>query len=151
MAVRGVAGQALFELSGNLNQKELKNVDHTVLRFHLSRFFDFCCSLCLCIYSVFFQIVLTQNVSVLCFILTRCLPALWSIYARRRGNSCVLFSVVPSIPCSRLALIGKILHPQQLMHSFIHAAMGMLMAWCATVITKGQYSFLVVPCTGTER
>ncbi|KAF4021772.1 hypothetical protein G4228_013610 [Cervus hanglu yarkandensis] len=59
-------------------------------------------------------------------------------------------SVVPSIPCSRLALIGKILHPQQLMHSFIHAAMGMMMAWCATVITKGQYSFLVVPCTGTE-
>ena len=87
MAVRGVAGQALFELSGNLNQKELKNVDHTVLRFHLSRFFDFCFSLCLCIYSVFFQIVLTQNVSVLCFILTRCLPALWSIYARRRGKS----------------------------------------------------------------
>ncbi|XP_069448314.1 nucleoporin NDC1 isoform X4 [Ovis canadensis] len=60
------------------------------------------------------------------------------------------YTVVPSIPCSRLALIGKILHPQQLMHSFIHAAMGMMMAWCATVITKGQYSFLVVPCTGTE-
>uniref|UniRef100_A0A3Q1M337 Nucleoporin NDC1 n=4 Tax=Bos TaxID=9903 RepID=A0A3Q1M337_BOVIN len=60
------------------------------------------------------------------------------------------YTVVPSIPCSRLALIGKILHPQQLMHSFMHAAMGMLMAWCATVMTKGQYSFLVVPCTGTE-
>ncbi|KAG8518958.1 Nucleoporin NDC1, partial [Galemys pyrenaicus] len=49
-----------------------------------------------------------------------------------------------------LALIGKIIHPQQLMHSFIHAAMGMMMAWCAAVITKGRYSFLVVPCTGTE-
>ena len=68
-----------------------------------------------------------------------------------KPQSRVLFAVVPSIPCSRLALIGKIIHPQQLMHSFIHAAMGMMMAWCAAVITKGQYSFLVVPCTATER
>uniref|UniRef100_A0A8C0CQ90 Nucleoporin NDC1 n=1 Tax=Balaenoptera musculus TaxID=9771 RepID=A0A8C0CQ90_BALMU len=67
-----------------------------------------------------------------------------------KPQSRVLFAVVPSIPCSRLALIGKIIHPQQLMHSFIHAAMGMMMAWCAAVITKGQYSFLVVPCTATE-
>nr|XP_005607100.1 nucleoporin NDC1 isoform X2 [Equus caballus] len=60
------------------------------------------------------------------------------------------YTVVPSVPCSRLALIGKILHPQQLVHSFIHAAMGMMMAWCAAVITRGRYSFLVVPCTGAE-
>uniref|UniRef100_A0A2K6F643 Nucleoporin NDC1 n=1 Tax=Propithecus coquereli TaxID=379532 RepID=A0A2K6F643_PROCO len=66
------------------------------------------------------------------------------------SESCVFFAVVPSIPCSRLALIGKIIHPQQLMHSFIHAAMGMVTAWCAAVITKGRYSFLVVPCTSTE-
>ncbi|XP_049735262.1 nucleoporin NDC1 isoform X2 [Elephas maximus indicus] len=60
------------------------------------------------------------------------------------------YTVVPCIPCSRLALIGKIVHPQQVMHSFVHASMGMVMAWCAALITKGQYSFLVVPCTGTE-
>ncbi|XP_030181481.1 nucleoporin NDC1 isoform X3 [Lynx canadensis] len=60
------------------------------------------------------------------------------------------YAVVPSIPCSRLALIGKIIHPQQLMHSFVHAAMGMMVAWCAAVITKGRYGFLVVSCTGTE-
>ncbi|XP_066125241.1 nucleoporin NDC1 [Saccopteryx bilineata] len=60
------------------------------------------------------------------------------------------YAVVPSIPCSRLALIGKIIHPQQLMHSFVHAAMGMMVAWCAAVMAKGRYSFLVVPCTGTE-
>ncbi|XP_069934569.1 nucleoporin NDC1 isoform X1 [Oryctolagus cuniculus] len=60
------------------------------------------------------------------------------------------YTVVPSVPCSRLALIGKVIHPQQLLHSFVHAAMGMVMAWCAAVITKGQYSFLVVPCTSTE-
>uniref|UniRef100_A0A8C5ZMQ0 Nucleoporin NDC1 n=1 Tax=Marmota marmota marmota TaxID=9994 RepID=A0A8C5ZMQ0_MARMA len=60
------------------------------------------------------------------------------------------YAVMPSIPCSRLALIGKIFHPQQLMHSFVHAALGMVMAWCAAVITKGRYSFLVVPCSDTE-
>ncbi|XP_051027202.1 nucleoporin NDC1 isoform X2 [Acomys russatus] len=60
------------------------------------------------------------------------------------------YTVVPSIPGSRLALIGRVLHPQQLMHSLMHAAMGMAVAWCAAVITKGQYSFLVVPCTATE-
>ncbi|XP_004699464.1 nucleoporin NDC1 [Echinops telfairi] len=60
------------------------------------------------------------------------------------------YTVVPCIPCSRLALIGKIVHPQQVMHSSVHASMGMLMAWCAAVITKGQYSFLIVPCTGAE-
>ncbi|XP_023579952.1 nucleoporin NDC1 [Octodon degus] len=60
------------------------------------------------------------------------------------------YAVVPSIPCSRLALIGKILHPQQLMHSLVHATMGMVMAWCAAVMTKGQYSFLVVPCSSSE-
>lgn len=67
-------------------------------------------------------------------------------------ESCaVLSAVVPSISGSRLALIARILHPQQLTHSFIHAAMGMAVAWCAAIMTKGQYSSLVVPCTGTER
>ncbi|KAM5266259.1 nucleoporin NDC1 isoform 3-T4 [Hipposideros larvatus] len=60
------------------------------------------------------------------------------------------YAVVPSIPCSRLALIGKIIHPQQLMHSLVHAAMGMMVAWCAAAMTKSRYSFLVVPCAGTK-
>ncbi|NXY17648.1 NDC1 protein, partial [Atrichornis clamosus] len=60
------------------------------------------------------------------------------------------YAVVPSIPCSRLALIGKIIHPQQLIHSFVHAIMGMLVAWCATVMTKGRFQFLAVSCTPPE-
>nr|XP_038966223.1 nucleoporin NDC1 isoform X1 [Rattus norvegicus] len=60
------------------------------------------------------------------------------------------YTVVPSIPGSRLALIARILHPQQLTHSFIHAVMGMAVAWCAAIMTKGQSRSLVVPCTGTE-
>ncbi|GAB1288714.1 Nucleoporin NDC1 [Apodemus speciosus] len=60
------------------------------------------------------------------------------------------YTVVPSIPGSRLALLARILHPQQLTHSFIHASMGMVVAWCAAIMTKGRYSSLVGPCTGTE-
>ncbi|XP_057222990.1 nucleoporin NDC1 [Malurus melanocephalus] len=60
------------------------------------------------------------------------------------------YAVVPSIPCSRLALIGKIIHPQQVIHSFVHAVMGMLVAWCATVMTKGRFQFLAVSCTPPE-
>ncbi|KAJ7423943.1 hypothetical protein WISP_31394 [Willisornis vidua] len=61
------------------------------------------------------------------------------------------YAVVPSIPCSRLALIGKIIHPQQVLHSFVHAVMGMLVAWCATVMIKGRFQFLAVSCTPSER
>ncbi|XP_062436836.1 nucleoporin NDC1 isoform X1 [Rhea pennata] len=60
------------------------------------------------------------------------------------------YAVVPSIPCSRLALIGKIIHPQQVIHSVVHAVMGMLVAWCAAVMTKGKFQFLAVPCTSSE-
>ncbi|NWR52810.1 NDC1 protein, partial [Regulus satrapa] len=60
------------------------------------------------------------------------------------------YAVVPSIPCSRLELIGKIIHPQQVIHSFVHAIMGMLVAWCATVMTKGRFQFLAVSCTPSE-
>ncbi|XP_072505620.1 nucleoporin NDC1 [Notamacropus eugenii] len=60
------------------------------------------------------------------------------------------YTVAPSIPCSRLALIGKIVHPQQVIHSLVHSAMGMLMAWCAAVMTKDQYHVLAVPCTDSD-
>ncbi|KAM6456415.1 nucleoporin NDC1 isoform 3-T3 [Liasis olivaceus] len=59
-------------------------------------------------------------------------------------------AVVPSIHCSRLALISKIIHPQQVIHSVAHAVMGMLVAWCAAVMTKGKFLFLSMPCTATE-
>uniref|UniRef100_A0A8D0FBG5 Nucleoporin NDC1 n=1 Tax=Strix occidentalis caurina TaxID=311401 RepID=A0A8D0FBG5_STROC len=60
------------------------------------------------------------------------------------------YAVVPSIPCSRLALIGKIIHPQQVIHSVVHAVMGMLVAWCTAVMTKGKFQFLAVSCTPSE-
>ncbi|KAM4721108.1 nucleoporin NDC1 [Rhinophrynus dorsalis] len=70
------------------------------------------------------------------------------------GIHCTLhvefYTVVPSIPCSRLSLIGHILLPQRVLHSVAHAFMGMLVAWCCAVLSKGQYQLLVVPCTTTQ-
>ncbi|KAM6065775.1 nucleoporin NDC1 isoform 2-T2 [Chlamydotis macqueenii] len=60
------------------------------------------------------------------------------------------YAVVPLIPCSRLALIGKIIHPWQVAHSVVHAIMGILVAWCAAVMTKGKFQFLAVPCMSSE-
>ncbi|KAM8805587.1 nucleoporin NDC1 [Eudromia elegans] len=60
------------------------------------------------------------------------------------------YAVVPSIPCSRLALIGRIIHPQQVIHSVAHAVMGILVAWCAAVMTKGKFQFLTVSCTSSD-
>uniref|UniRef100_A0A8D0L974 Nucleoporin NDC1 n=1 Tax=Sphenodon punctatus TaxID=8508 RepID=A0A8D0L974_SPHPU len=60
------------------------------------------------------------------------------------------YAVVPSIPCSRLALIGKVIHPRQVIHSVVHATLGMLVAWCAAVLTKGKFQFLALPCTDPE-
>uniref|UniRef100_A0A8C8SXW7 Nucleoporin NDC1 n=1 Tax=Pelusios castaneus TaxID=367368 RepID=A0A8C8SXW7_9SAUR len=60
------------------------------------------------------------------------------------------YAVVPSIPCSRLALLGKIIHPRQVIHSVVHAIMGMMVAWCAAVMTKGKFQFLALSCTASE-
>ncbi|XP_036377608.1 nucleoporin NDC1 [Megalops cyprinoides] len=55
-------------------------------------------------------------------------------------------SVVPSIPCTKMALLGKFLRPYQLVHSLVHCIMGMVVAWCAAVMIGGRYSFLASPC-----
>ncbi|XP_038609027.1 nucleoporin NDC1 [Tachyglossus aculeatus] len=60
------------------------------------------------------------------------------------------YAVVPSPPCSRLTLLGKMLLPQQVLHSLAHAVMGVLVAWCAAVLAGRRYRFLSVPCTAPE-
>ncbi|XP_041447290.1 nucleoporin NDC1 isoform X1 [Xenopus laevis] len=57
------------------------------------------------------------------------------------------YTVVPSIPCSRLALIGNLLLPHRILHSLAHVAMGVLASWCYAVLSKGKYQLLVVSCT----
>ncbi|XP_067893610.1 nucleoporin NDC1 [Heterodontus francisci] len=60
------------------------------------------------------------------------------------------YTVEPSIPCSRIALIGNVFHPQRFLHSVVHAVVGMLMAWCAAVIAGGRYQMISVPCSSQD-
>ncbi|XP_030063020.1 nucleoporin NDC1 [Microcaecilia unicolor] len=84
---------------------------------------------------------LCTSYTVFCMLLMSVVLVIISIF------NCEFYTVVPSIPCSRLALIGKVIHPQRVIHSLVHAMMGMLVSWCAAVITKGEYQFLAVPCS----
>ncbi|XP_038650630.1 nucleoporin NDC1 isoform X2 [Scyliorhinus canicula] len=60
------------------------------------------------------------------------------------------YTVEPSIPCSRIALIGNVFHPHRFLHSVVHAVVGMLMAWCAAVIAGGRYQLISVPCSSQD-
>lgn len=57
------------------------------------------------------------------------------------------YTVVPSIPCSRVALLAEVLHPRQCVHSLVHCAVGMLVMWCVCVMAGGRYHALHSPCT----
>lgn len=56
------------------------------------------------------------------------------------------YTVVPSIPCTRIAVLGKVLHPRQCIHSVVHSAVGMLVSWCAAITIGGRYRTLDSPC-----
>ncbi|XP_073705272.1 nucleoporin NDC1 isoform X1 [Garra rufa] len=60
------------------------------------------------------------------------------------------YTLVPSIPCSRIALLGTVLHPRQCVHSLVYCTMGMLVMWCASVTIGGRYSTLGTPCRQSE-
>ncbi|XP_060753883.1 nucleoporin NDC1 isoform X2 [Neoarius graeffei] len=60
------------------------------------------------------------------------------------------YTVVPSIPCSRVALLAEVLHPCQCVHSLVHCAVGMLVMWCVCVLAGGRYHTLQSPCTHSE-
>ncbi|KAL1280357.1 hypothetical protein QQF64_014957 [Cirrhinus molitorella] len=60
------------------------------------------------------------------------------------------YTLVPSISCSRMALLGTVLHPRQCVHSLVYCTMGMLVMWCASVTIGGRYSTLGSPCRQSE-
>uniref|UniRef100_A0A671QNY3 Nucleoporin NDC1 n=1 Tax=Sinocyclocheilus anshuiensis TaxID=1608454 RepID=A0A671QNY3_9TELE len=60
------------------------------------------------------------------------------------------YTLVPSIPCSRMALLGTVLHPRQCVHSLVYCTMGMLVMWCASVTIGGRYSTLGTTCRQSE-
>lgn len=60
------------------------------------------------------------------------------------------YTVVPAIPCSKIALLGQLLHPRQFVHSLVHCVMGLIVAWCCAVTIGGRYRTLGYPCTQGE-
>ncbi|CAK6965630.1 nucleoporin NDC1 [Scomber scombrus] len=59
-------------------------------------------------------------------------------------------SVIPTIACSRIALLGQLLHPHQFVNSLAHCIMGVIVAGCCAVIIGGRYETLGYPCTQTD-
>uniref|UniRef100_A0A8C3B2W3 Nucleoporin NDC1 n=1 Tax=Cyclopterus lumpus TaxID=8103 RepID=A0A8C3B2W3_CYCLU len=56
-------------------------------------------------------------------------------------------SVIPTIACSKIALLGQLLHPRQFVNSLAHCIMGIIVAWCCAVTLGGRYETIGYPCT----
>ncbi|XP_068426807.1 nucleoporin NDC1 isoform X2 [Clinocottus analis] len=57
------------------------------------------------------------------------------------------YTVIPTIACSKIALLGQLLHPRQLVNSLAHCIMGIIVAWCCAVTIGGRYETICYPCT----
>ncbi|XP_056149324.1 nucleoporin NDC1 [Lampris incognitus] len=57
------------------------------------------------------------------------------------------YTVIPSIACSKFALLGQLLHPHQFVHSLVHCLMGLIVTWCCAIIIGGRYQTLSYSCT----
>lgn len=60
------------------------------------------------------------------------------------------YTVIPTIACSKIALLGQLLHPRQLVSSLVHCIMGMIVAWCCAVTIGFRYETLGYPCTQSD-
>ncbi|KAM8850982.1 nucleoporin NDC1 isoform 1-T1 [Spinachia spinachia] len=56
------------------------------------------------------------------------------------------YTVIPTIACSRIALLGQLLHPRQVVHCLAHCIMGIIVAWCCAVTIGGRYESIGCPC-----
>ncbi|XP_051990265.1 nucleoporin NDC1 isoform X2 [Xyrauchen texanus] len=75
-----------------------------------------------------------------------CLVVLCGVVLMTGFFNLEFYTLVPSIPCSRIALLGTVLHPRQCVHSLVYCTMGMLVMWCSSVTIGGRYSTLGTPC-----
>ncbi|TKS79513.1 Nucleoporin NDC1 [Collichthys lucidus] len=60
------------------------------------------------------------------------------------------YTVIPTIACSKIALLGQLLHPRQLLNSLVHSIMGMIVAWCCAINIGGRYETLGYPCPQSD-
>uniref|UniRef100_A0A671YJL1 Nucleoporin NDC1 n=1 Tax=Sparus aurata TaxID=8175 RepID=A0A671YJL1_SPAAU len=59
-------------------------------------------------------------------------------------------SVIPTIACSKIALLGQLLHPRQLVNSAVHCVMGIVVAWCCAITIGGRYETLGYTCPQSD-
>ncbi|MED6263535.1 Nuclear pore complex subunit [Characodon lateralis] len=55
------------------------------------------------------------------------------------------YTVIPTIACSKIALLGQLLQPRQVVNSFAHCLMGMIVGWCCAVAVGHRYETLGYP------
>ncbi|MEQ2217301.1 hypothetical protein XENOCAPTIV_004028 [Xenoophorus captivus] len=67
----------------------------------------------------------------------------WSLLTYHETLS--VYSVIPTIACSKIALLGQLLQPRQVVNSFAHCLMGMIVGWCCAVAVGHRYETLGYP------
>ncbi|KAM7379608.1 hypothetical protein PAMP_005151 [Pampus punctatissimus] len=60
------------------------------------------------------------------------------------------YTVIPTIACSKIALLGQLLHPRQFLNSLAHCIMGVIVAWCCAITIGGRYEALSYPCKQSD-
>lgn len=60
------------------------------------------------------------------------------------------YTVIPSIACSKIALLCQLLHPRQFFNSLVHCIMGVIVAWCCAVTIGGRYETLGYSCAQSD-
>uniref|UniRef100_A0A671YFB1 Nucleoporin NDC1 n=1 Tax=Sparus aurata TaxID=8175 RepID=A0A671YFB1_SPAAU len=60
------------------------------------------------------------------------------------------YTVIPTIACSKIALLGQLLHPRQLVNSAVHCVMGIVVAWCCAITIGGRYETLGYTCPQSD-
>lgn len=60
------------------------------------------------------------------------------------------YTVIPTIACSKIALLGQLLHPRQFVNFLAHFIMGIIVAWCCAVTIGGRYETVGYPCMQSD-
>ncbi|XP_041660302.1 nucleoporin NDC1 isoform X2 [Cheilinus undulatus] len=60
------------------------------------------------------------------------------------------YTVIPTIACSKIALLGQLLHPRQFLSSIAHCIMGVIVGWCCTITVGGRFEALSYSCTQSD-
>lgn len=61
-----------------------------------------------------------------------------------------ILPVVPTIACSKVELLGQLLHPRQLVNASVRCIMGMIVAWCCAITIGSRYDTLSYMCPQSD-